>query len=86
MVQASISPAPWLGGDIVAVGNSPVGYVAFVGLDEGAGKESDARVSGEDFLEDMMMGTEELGVAPRLKSYGRIGLGFGSLGEGVWVD
>jgi hypothetical protein len=88
---AQISPAPFVGSDIVAVANSPVGYTAFIGLDKGSsamGEVGDVKVASEDFLEDVWILNVESGAvaAPKLKSYGRIALAFDSLGEGVWVD
>ncbi|KAF1969248.1 hypothetical protein BU23DRAFT_571633 [Bimuria novae-zelandiae CBS 107.79] len=88
---AQISPAPFVGNDIVAVTNSPVGYTAFLGLDQGAtamGQEGDVEVPVDDFLEDtwMLNVKSDSVAAPKLKSYGRIDLALDSLGEGVWVD
>ncbi|KAJ4299461.1 hypothetical protein N0V90_004706 [Kalmusia sp. IMI 367209] len=86
-----ISPAPFVGNDIVAVTNSPVGYTAFIGLDQGTtvmGEEGDVKVASDEFLEDVWMLNvkSDAAAAPKLKSYGRIDLAFDSLGEGVWVD
>lgn len=88
---AQISPAPFVGNDIVAITNSPLGYTAFIGLDKGTtamGEEGDVKVARDDFLEEtwMLNVKSDALVAPKLKSYGRIALAFDSLGEGVWVD
>jgi hypothetical protein len=88
-----IAPAPFVGNDIVAVTNSPTGMVAFLGLDVEAvpvGAHGEVKIeAGEDgFLEELwMMGIGakgEMGV--KLKSFGRVDLGSGMLGEGVWID
>lgn len=88
---AQITPAPFVGNDMVAVTNSPVGMTAFLGLDKGTtamGEEGDIKAQSDDFLEEVWMLNVkgEAMAAPKLKSFGRIDLGFGSLGEGVWVD
>ncbi|KAF2677951.1 hypothetical protein K458DRAFT_395424 [Lentithecium fluviatile CBS 122367] len=90
-----IAPAPFVGNDIVAITNSPTGIVAILGLDVGvvpAGEHGEVKVEGEEdgFLEEVwMLNVKRDGsaaVAPKLKSFGRIDLGFDTLGEGVWVD
>ena len=86
-----IAPAPFGNDDIVAVTNSPLGYTAFLGLDRSTqvmGEYGDVRVPNDDFLEDMwMLGVQKNSAAAlKLKSYGRIELGYDHLGEGVWVD
>lgn len=86
-----ISPAPFVGNDIVAVTNSPMGMTAFLGLDQGTtamGEEGDVKTASDDFLEDVWMLNvkSDAVAAPKLKSYGRIDLDYDSLGEGVWVD
>ncbi|KAL1591936.1 hypothetical protein SLS60_011528 [Paraconiothyrium brasiliense] len=88
---AQISPAPFVGNDIVAITNSPLGYTAFIGLDKGTtttGEKGDVKVASDDFLDDVWMLNvkSDAAAAPKLKSYGRIALAFDSLGEGVWVD
>lgn len=88
---AHISPAPFVGNDIVAITNSPVGYTAFIGLDQGTtakGETGDIKVAGDEFLEEgwMLNVKSDAVMAPKLKSFGRIGLAFDSLGEGVWAD
>jgi hypothetical protein len=89
--RAQLSPAPFIGNDIVAVTNSPIGYTAFIGLDKGStvmGEVGDVKAASEDFLEDVWMLNVESGAVavPKLKSYGRIALASDSLGEGVWAD
>ena len=88
---ARILPAPFTGNDIVAITNSPVGYTAFIGLDNGTtskSQEADVHIARDDFLRDAWIFNvnSESDAAPKLKSYGRMGLAFESLGEGVWVD
>ncbi|KAF1962403.1 hypothetical protein CC80DRAFT_160463 [Byssothecium circinans] len=99
--HAHLAPAPFTGGDLIAVTNSPIGIVAFLGLDVsakamGKGEQDVVNVDGDGFLEEIWtLGTKDqkAGVdggadvlAVKLKSYGRIDLGMDALGEGVWVD
>lgn len=93
--SGQIAPAPFEGNDMVAVANSPVGMVAFLGLDKSGGamamehpKHANVNLGADDFLEEVwMLGTEDQTLAaPKLKSFGRIDLGLDALGEGVWVD
>lgn len=86
-----IAAAPFEGNDMIAVANSPIGMVAFLGLDKTAtvaGQQGDVKVQGDDFLEDVWMLNvkRDAAAAPKLKSFGRIDLGLDGLGEGVWVD
>jgi hypothetical protein len=86
-----IAPAPFVGNDMVAITNSPTGMVAFIGLDVGAvpvNASGEVKVESDGFLEKIWMlnvGREDV-AAPKLKSFGRVDLGFDTLGEGVWVD
>lgn len=86
-----LSPAPFKGSDVIAVSNSPMGMVAFLGLDQGtvpAGAQGTVQVEADDFLIDveMLNVQSEAAAAPKLKSFGRIDLGLDDLGQGVWVD
>lgn len=87
-----IAPAPFVEGDIVAVADSPAGIVAFIGLEQvstsaNIASESVVNIDGDDFLEEVWtLASSKGAAAARLKSYGRIDLGFGKLGEAVWVD
>ncbi|KAF2634265.1 hypothetical protein P280DRAFT_439252 [Massarina eburnea CBS 473.64] len=94
--KGMLAPAPFVGGDLIAVTNSPIGMVAFLGLDGVAkgvsvGEEGVVNIDGDDFLEEVWtLGTAKrdgaAAQAVKLKSYGRIDLGLDNLGEGVWVD
>lgn len=85
--------APFTGGDVIAVTNSPSGYVTLLGLDSGTSTvaRSSRGTAGHEYLEHMdLEGMREAGngqAAPKIKSYGRTMLDeFVEVGESVWVD
>ena len=91
--EGQITAAPFGSGNVVAVTNSPTGYVTLLGLDRGLlenirGSES---LAGHDWLMRMDLEVDNQATAgsaaPKIKSYGRTALDeFISMGEGVWVD
>lgn len=91
--EGQITAAPFSSGNVVAVTNSPTGYVTLLGLDRGLlenSKSSESSV-GHEWL--MRMGLEADSQATagsaalKIKSYGRTALDeLISMGEGVWVD
>lgn len=85
--------APFAGGNVVAITNSPAGYVTLLGLDGAmaTAEQSDKTAQGHEYLQHMDMerssaaGADQL--APKIKSYGRTMLDeFIEVGESVWVD
>jgi hypothetical protein len=89
--NGQLAPAPFMGSDMIAVTDSPVGMIAFLGLDTsvvaGVGKQDVVNIDGDDFMEEVWtLGSKSDSAAVRLKSFGRIDLCMRGLGEGVWVD
>ncbi|OAL02047.1 hypothetical protein IQ06DRAFT_368539 [Phaeosphaeriaceae sp. SRC1lsM3a] len=91
--DGQIMAAPFAGGNVVAITNSPAGYVTLLGLDGAmaTAEQSDKTAQGHEYLQHMDMerssaaGADQL--APKIKSYGRTMLDeFIEVGESVWVD
>lgn len=79
--------------DVVAISNSPLGYLTLLGLDQNAlGSAQDLESnSSHEYLEEIKMPNRQTGqgypAAFKVKSYGRIPLDeFVAMGESVWVD
>lgn len=91
--EGQIIAAPFEAGDIVAITNSPVGYVTILGLDSNSPTSANMLAQGNDheFLQQIpTIRAKREGVrtaAAKIKSYGRTILDdIVSLGEGVWIN
>ncbi|KAH7412081.1 hypothetical protein DE146DRAFT_751217 [Phaeosphaeria sp. MPI-PUGE-AT-0046c] len=91
--DGQITAAPFAGGNVIAITNSPAGYVTLLGLDSGvaAAAQDDDTAKGHEYLEYMDLGRSGAAgsrqLAPKIKSYGRTMLDeFIDVGESVWVD
>ncbi|OAL57215.1 hypothetical protein IQ07DRAFT_594611 [Pyrenochaeta sp. DS3sAY3a] len=86
--EGQLTAAPFEAGDVVAISNSPMGYVTLLGLDYGTVATSQS--SEQDFLEELPLEREKRGVeaaAPKIRSFGRTALDdYVGLGESVWID
>lgn len=91
--EGQLTAAPFAAGEVVAITNSPMGYITVLGLEQSAaGFASEFGQSSEhDYLKAMpVTGLKRGGmdvVAARIQSYGRAILDdFIGLGESVWID
>jgi DNA-binding beta-propeller fold protein YncE len=91
--EAQLTAAPFKGGDVVAVANSPTGYITILGLDQGAlttvqaADENDRHGYLQQMAASMSKGNGVEAMAAKVKSYGRAALDdYVSLGESVWID
>lgn len=86
--EGQLTAASFEAGDVVAISNSPMGYVTLLGLDYGT--VAMAQSSEHEFLEELPLEMEkrEVGVAaPKIKSFGRTVLDdYVGLGESIWID
>jgi hypothetical protein len=88
--EGQITAAPFESNDVVAITNSPLGYVTLLGLDKGGSTFASA-LKEHAYLEQLNMEvdmtTEESLAAAKIKSYGRTVLDeFIAIGESIWVD
>tara|TARA_R110002003_G_scaffold325_7_gene18816 strand:- start:1800 stop:2615 length:816 start_codon:yes stop_codon:yes gene_type:complete len=91
--EGQLTAAPFEDGDIVAITNSPLGYITLLGLDQASTMDvqSSEDNSGHEYLEQLeVVQRRRSGVAAapaKIKSYGRTILDdIISIGESVWVD
>jgi hypothetical protein len=91
--EGRITAASFAGGDIVAITNSPIGYVTLLGLDQGGVKVAQDADGGYDhaYLEALKMERSDAShinaASAKVKSYGRTALDeYIAIGEAVWVD
>ncbi|KAF2832704.1 hypothetical protein CC86DRAFT_425314 [Ophiobolus disseminans] len=91
--DGQLTAASFETGDIVAIANSPMGFVTLLGLDQGTPTiaQSFDSVVGHEYLEQLSVTKGRRGgavlAAPKIKSYGRISLDeFVTMGESIWVD
>lgn len=91
--EGQFTAAPFESGDIVAITNSPNGYITLLGLDNGVSTTAEIRETliGHEFLEQLGTAKERdvvvSSVAARIKSYGRSALDeIVALGESAWID
>lgn len=91
--DGQVTAASFAGGNVVAVTNSPSGYVTLLGLDSGTATiaQGGEKADGHEYLQHIdAEGVRAAGVnkaAPKIKSYGRTMLDeFVEVGESVWVD
>jgi 6-phosphogluconolactonase (cycloisomerase 2 family) len=91
--EGQITAAPFENGDVVAITNSPVGYVTLLGLDLGlpAITQDPGVMLGHEYLQQLnVRNSPAQGVASataKVKSYGRTALDeMIEMGESVWVD
>jgi hypothetical protein len=91
--EGQLTAAPFSIGDIVAITNSPVGYVTLLGLDQVSPTilQVHENLQGHEYLQQLSVLSEryaeEILVAAKIKSYGRVTLDeFVATGESVWVD
>jgi hypothetical protein len=91
--EGQITAAPFENGDVVAITNSPVGYVTLLGLDQGSSTSAqDSGITvGHEYLQQLEEGDDPTRMmaqtATKVKSYGRTVLDeFIAMGESVWVD
>ncbi|KAJ4372891.1 hypothetical protein N0V83_003182 [Neocucurbitaria cava] len=91
--EGQLTAAPFAAGEVVAITNSPMGYITVLGLEQNlAGFASEFGQSSEhDYLKAMpVTGLKRDGMdaaAARIQSYGRAILDdFIGLGESVWID
>jgi hypothetical protein len=91
--EGQLTAAPFEEGDIVAITNSPLGYITLLGLDQASAiaiQSADTDV-GHEYLHQLGVASEKRSsnaAAPaRIKSYGRTILDdIISIGESVWLD
>ncbi|KAF1849208.1 uncharacterized protein K460DRAFT_278304 [Cucurbitaria berberidis CBS 394.84] len=88
--EGQLAAAPFELGNVVAITNSPMGYITLLGLDTSSpavGLELD-QSSKHDFLQPMAVDNISVeAAAAKIQSYGRRSLDdFVGLGEGVWID
>lgn len=87
-----LTASPFPDGDVVAVTNSPRGYVTLLGLQTDMGVDSSAinDSSVHSYLYQIPMGEEKRqveGATPRIISYGRTSIDeYVSLGESIWIN
>lgn len=91
--EGQLSAAPFNDGDVVAVANSPTGYITILGLDHSTLRTAyvDDDRGIHDYLEPMTVNKSRRKdihmAAPKIKSYGRALIDdFVNLGESVWID
>lgn len=87
--EGQLSAAPFEAGEVVAISNSPMGYVTLLGLDYVTAVA--AQSSEHEFLEELPVVREKRdgvqAAAPKIKSYGRTVLDdYVGLGESIWID
>lgn len=91
--EGQLTAAPFAGGDMVAIANSPTGYITILGLDRSV---LDVAYSSQnhaihDYLHPMIAEkSRRKGLhmaAPKVKSYGRALIDdYVNLGQSVWID
>jgi hypothetical protein len=91
--EGQITAASFESGDVVAITNSPVGYVTLLGLDQGVATtaQNTGIVDGHEYLQQLGEGRDATqsvaSSAVKVKSYGRTVLEEGvDMGESVWID
>lgn len=90
--DSSLTGSPFQDGDVVAVTNSPKGYVTLLGLHIDVGVDSSAIKdrSVHSYLYQMPVRKEKRqveGGTARMKSYGRASIDeYVSLGESIWIN
>jgi hypothetical protein len=91
--EGQITPSSFADGDVVAITNSPIGYVTLLGLDRGGPVSTqDTKVSHDHaYLEALEMesslASHTSSAGAKVMSYGRTSLDeFIAIGEGVWLD
>jgi DNA-binding beta-propeller fold protein YncE len=91
--EGQITAAPFENGDVVAITNSPVGYVTLLGLDQGSSTSAqDSGITvGHGYLQQLEERDDPTRMmaqtVTKVKSYGRTVLDeFIAMGESVWVD
>ncbi|KAH7348220.1 hypothetical protein BKA66DRAFT_516673 [Pyrenochaeta sp. MPI-SDFR-AT-0127] len=91
--EGLLTAAPFEAGDMVAITNSPVGYVTILGLDSSSLTVANEPALGSehDFLQPIAVtAAKRSGIeasSAKVKSYGRVILeDFLNVGEGVWID
>jgi len=91
--EGQLTAAPFDGGDVVAIANSPTGYITILGLDQST--LPSARVAEDFGLHDYLyaMQVDERKrkdirmAAPKIKSYGRVLVDdHVNLGDCAWID
>jgi hypothetical protein len=91
--EGQLTAAPFAGGDVVAIANSPTGYITVLGLDRSVFDTADVvqDPATHNYLRQMIVenkGNKSLHMAAsKIKSYGRALIDdYISLGESIWID
>ncbi|CAN9424130.1 unnamed protein product [Alternaria alternata] len=91
--EGQLTAAPFAGGDVVAIANSPTGYITVLGLDRSVFDTADVFQDPaiHNYLRPMIVenkGNKSLHMAAsKIKSYGRALIDdYISLGESIWID
>ncbi len=91
--EGQLTAAPFDGGDVVAVANSPTGYITLLGLDQST--LDNAYIAGDpdvhDYLHPMAVGESRRNdirmLTPKIRSYGRTLVDdYVNLGDSIWID
>ncbi|KAH7093495.1 hypothetical protein FB567DRAFT_610001 [Paraphoma chrysanthemicola] len=91
--EGQLTAAPFEGGDIVAITNSPLGYITLLGLEQASAMAAHGieYKRGHEYLQQLdveaEMGSSNAAAPARIKSYGRTILDdVISIGESIWLD
>lgn len=91
--EGQLTAAPFDGDDVVAVANSPAGYITILGLDQSAlrSAHTDEGLGAHDYLHpiafDESRPEEKQMAALKIKSYGRALVDdYVNLGDCIWID